>query len=31
MARYRSVGPLLLKVEEVVAGSATGKAPRMAG
>ena len=31
VARYRCVGPLLLKVEELVVGSATGKAPRMAG
>ena len=29
--RYRTVGPLLIKVEELVAGSATGKTPRLAG
>lgn len=31
VARYRSVGPLLGKVEELVAGSASGKSPRLAG
>lgn len=30
-ARYRSVGPLLVKVEELVAGTASGKSPRLAG
>ena len=31
VARYRGVGPLLVKVEELVAGSSTGKLPRLAG
>ena len=30
-ARYRGVGLLLMKVEELVAGTATGKSPRLAG
>jgi len=29
--RYRTVGPLLIKVEELVAGTATGKSPRLTG
>jgi dynein heavy chain len=31
VARYRTVPPLLIKVEELVVGTATGKAPRLAG
>ncbi|PRW56454.1 flagellar inner arm dynein 1 heavy chain alpha [Chlorella sorokiniana] len=31
VARYRGVGPLLVKVEELVAGTSTGKSPRLAG
>lgn len=31
VARYRSIPPLLVKLEELVAGTSTGKAPRLAG
>ena len=31
VARYRAVGPLLVKVEELVVGSASGKSPHLAG
>lgn len=31
VAQYRSVPPLLVKVEELVAGTASGKSPRLAG
>ncbi|KAI7844971.1 hypothetical protein COHA_001338 [Chlorella ohadii] len=31
VARYRGVGPLLVKVEELVAGTSTGKSPCLAG
>lgn len=31
VARYRSLPPLLQKIEELVAGTTSGKAPRLAG
>lgn len=31
VVRYRAVSPLLIKVEELVAGTSTGKSSRLAG